>query len=267
MMKLLNRYILFLTISFVFPGTVYALDAASQSSNVFKFQQKLAAKNNARAQYKLATMYEMGIGIAPSIELAKHWYGQASAAGINAASDRLIYLSIKEQGYDQAKNSAWLEGIKKQAEKSNGDGLFLLAQLHREGLGVNKDLNKALDILDQVSLLGAADVEDERRLILQEIEANKKAEITAQKIKVQETARVAQQEKQQQVDKEQLKKQQQVNKEQLKKQQEEVASASQAAKIRRYEKARMQRQLEQQLIDEQQAWASGGVTVEVDEEF
>ena len=54
---------------------------------------------------------------------------------------------------------------------------------------------------------------------------------------------------------------------QLKAKQEEVASANLAAKIRRYEKAMMKMQMEQRQIDKQQAWASGGATAEVDDEF
>jgi len=237
------------------------MEQVNQPSGVFKFQQKLANNGNARAQYKLGTMYECGTGIELDLEKAKHWYGLASAAGIKAASDRLTYLSIKEQGYDEAKNSAWLDSIKKEAGRSNGDSMFLLAQLHREGLGVNKDLNKSLEILDQVSLLGAADVDEEIAMILEEIESGKKAKKVAQRRNKEEVARLAQQEKQQQVE-------QKANKELQVVQQEEAAKAEQAAKIKRYEKAMMQLHLEQQQIDNQQAWASGGdLTATADDEF
>lgn len=260
MMKHINQFILFVAIFLILPGSVYALDALKQSSNVFKFQQKLATNGNARAQYKLATMYEAGVGTAPSIELAKHWYGQSSAAGIKAADDRMTYLLIKKQGFDRAKNSVWLNDLKKAADRSNGDAMFVLAQLYREGLGVNKDLNKALQILDQVSLLGAADVDDEIVLIQAEIEASNKAKQAAKRRDKEEAARLAQQEKRQQVE-------QQANKEQQIAQQQAAAKAEQAAKIRRYEKAMMQLQLEQQQIDKQQAWASGDTAVTADDEF
>jgi nitrous oxide reductase len=261
MMKKLNRFILFISIFLAFPASVYAEGITYPSSGVFKFQHKLATKGNARAQYKLGTMYEYGKGIELDIEKAKHWYGLASTAGIKAADDRIIYLSIKEQGYDQAKYSAWLKAIEKEAGKSNGDSMFVLAQLYREGLGVNKDLNRALEILDRVSLLGAADVEDEMVLIQAEIEANSKVDEVAQRRNEKEhAARLSQQERQQQVKQKQ-------NKEQQIAQQEQADKVRLAAKIRRYEKVMMKLKLEQELIDKQQAWASGGATTTVDDEF
>ncbi len=256
MMKHLNRLILFVAFSLILPGSAHALDTTSQSSNVFKFQQKLANNGNARAQYKLATMYEAGSGTAQSIEQAKHWYSRASAAGITAANDRMTYLVLKEQGYDQAKNAAWLNNIKKEANRSNGDAMFLLAQLYRTGLGVDKDLHKSLEFLDKVSLLGAADVDDEVVMIQAEIEADKRAEATALRKTEAEAARLVQQNAEQQV----VKQQQIV-------QQEEMAKVNQAEKIRRYEEVMMQLQLEQQQIDKQQAWASGSAAASMDDEF
>ena len=177
MMRYLNRFILFVSLSIVFPVGVYAVEMTTQPSAVFKFQHKLATNGNARAQYKLGTMYECGKGIDLDIEKAKHWYGLAATAGIKAADDRLTYLTIKEQGYDQAKYSTWLDVIKKEAGRSEGDSMFVLAQLYLEGLGVNKDLNKALETLDKVSLLGAADVADEILIIQAESKAGNKSKI------------------------------------------------------------------------------------------
>ncbi len=265
-MRHINRLILFISLSFILPASGYAVDASSQSNNVFVFQQKLANKGNARAQYKLATMYESGTGTEQDMEQARHWYYKASSAGVKAAKDRMTYLAIKQQGYDKTKNSAWLAGIQKDAKESKGDALFLLAQLYREGLGVKKDLNKSLEILDKVSLLGAADVESEMALIQQEVDANNKAKQIARKRHKMKLARLALQEKQQQA--EQL-----TNIESPKIPAKEAPlvtkaqkadtpqaadeSAIQAAKIRRYEKAMMALKLEQQKIDEQQAWAAG----------
>ncbi len=274
-MRHINRLILLISLSFLLPVSAYALEANSQTSNVFKFQQKLATRGNARAQYKLGCMYEAGTGIGRDIDQAKHWYNQAATAGIKAASDRMTYLSVKQRGYDKAKDSAWLDGVKKDAKASKGDAMFLLAQLHREGIGVKKDLNRSLEILDQVSLLGAADVEDEMALIQQEFDASKKVKKTARIKRKMELARLAQQEKEQSLVAP-------VNIELVKGQKAEEASAQkaqkieqvakteeaiQAAKVKRYKKAMMQLKLEQQQIDEQQAWAAGGDEEVVDDEI
>lgn len=282
-MRHINRLILFISLSFLLPAGVYAMGANEQSINVFNFQQKLANKGNARAQYKLATMYESGTGTEQDLEQAKHWYYKALSAGIKSASDRMTYLSIKQQGYDKAKNSAWLDSIKKDAKESKGDAMFLLAQLYREGLGVKKDLQKSLDILDQVSLLGAADVENEMALIQQEIERNNKAKRKARKNQKIEFARVAQAKKQQH--EKELQVEQQANIEQqkiLKNEGEkeahintaqpsvqlvETKDAIQAEKVRRYEEAMLKLKLEQQKIDKQQAWASGDDVGVVDDEI
>ncbi len=273
-MRHINRLILFISLSFLLPAGVYAIDASSQSINVFNFQQKLANKGNARAQYKLATMYESGTGTEQDLEQAKHWYYKASVAGIKSANDRMTYLNIKQQGYDKTKHSAWLDGIKKDAGESKGDAMFLLAQLYREGIGVKKDLNKSLEILDQVSLLGAADVENEMALIQQEIEKDNKAKKLARKKHRIDVARLAKQEKLQQVeslaDIKQQKEQKKalvVDNEQKKIQQAEAEKALQQEKIRRYEKAMMQLKLEQQQIDAQQSWAAGGDDESVDDEI
>ncbi len=282
-MRHINRLILFISLSFLLPAGVFAVDAGAQAINVFNFQQKLANKGNARAQYKLATMYESGTGTEQDLEQAKHWYDKASSAGIKAANDRMTYLSVKQQGYDKAKNSAWLDSIKNDAKESKGDAMFLLAQLYREGLGVKKDLNKSLEILDQVSLLGAADVENEMALIQQEIEINNKAKRKARKNKKIELTRQAQTEKkqrekeqqvepqanieQQKVLKKEERKETHINKALPPVQQTEAEMAIQLEKVRRYEKAMLKLKLEQQKIDEQQAWATGGDTGAVDDEI
>jgi len=274
-MRHINRLILLILLSSLLPVSAYAIEASGQASNVFKFQQKLADKGNARAQYKLACMYEAGTGIARDIDQAKHWYNKAATAGIKAASDRITYLSVKQRGYDKSKDSAWLDGIKKDAKASKGDAMFLLAQLYREGIGVKKDLNRSLEILDQVSLLGAADVEDEMALIQQEIDVGKKARKDARKKRKMELARIATQEKEQQlatqanIESEKVPKAEVVPAKKVQKT-EQVANtedAVQAAKIARYKKAMMQLKLEQQKIDEQQAWAAGGKEGTVDDEI
>jgi len=268
-MRLILRLVLIFSFSLFLPASAYALELANQSSNIFKFQQKLATKGNARAQYKLACMYEFGTGIEQSFERAQHWYRQASNAGIKAASDRMSYLLIRKQGYDNKKNSAWLDGIKKAAKESKGDAMFLLAQLYREGLGVKKDLNKAMEILDQVSLLGAADVEKEMALIQQELEARDIAKENAgkkHKIEIAGLAKsVASPGLEQQANIEQRKISQnaqrkavQSSKQRQRAQQVELEKAVLAAKRQRYVKAMMKLKLEQQKIDEQQAWAEGG---------
>lgn len=268
-MRLTHRLVLVFSLSFFLPVSAYALELVNQSSNIFKFQQKLAAKGNASAQYKLACMYEFGTGIEQNLERAQHWYVQASSAGVKAASDRMTYLLVKQQGYDKKKNSAWLDGIQKSAKESNGDAMFLLAQLYREGLGVKKDLTKSVEILDQVSLLGAADVEKEMALIQQEIDVRNAAKKSAEKRRKIELAGLVRQGTSQGLEQQASTEQEKIlrnaqnkaapgNKEQQMRQLGKSEKAILSAKRQRYEKAMMKLKREQQKIDEQQAWAEGG---------
>lgn len=274
-MRLVNRLILFISLSFILPVGAHALELSDQSNNVFKFQQKLANKGNARAQYKLACMYETGTGVERDIEQAKQWYNQAATAGIKSASDRMTYLSVKQRGYDKTKDSAWLEGVKKDAGESKGDAMFLLAQLYREGIGVKKDLNKAIEILDQVSLLGAADVEDEMALIQKEVDANNKINKNLRKERQRKAASAAQQiklkqasnEAQQGAQKAAQKVAPDANKTTQTAQQIDADKAIRAEKIKHYKEVMKKLQLEQQQIDEQQAWASGGKASSADDEI
>jgi len=272
----IKRLILIISLCFLLPTGVYAeVDASSQSNNVFKFQQKLANKDNARAQYKLATMYESGIGTKQDLEQAKHWYYKASSAGIKAAEDRMTYLAMKQHGYDKTKHSAWLESIQKDAKESKGDALFLLAQLYREGLGVKKDLYRSRDILDKVSLLGAADVENEMVLIQQEIEAGKKAKSRARKKHQIELARLAKEKQHPAEPGLNISQQAVTAKKGMEPGNAKVSGgpaltdkkAIRAEKIRRYKKAMMALKLEQQKIDEQQAWAAGSGDGAADDEI
>lgn len=262
--KIFSTPLLLLITALALPLTIQAEVLSSQSSNIFKFQQKLAMNGNEHAQYRLASMYEMGDGVAADIEQAKHWYGRAAEAGSIPASQRSTYLTVKQKGYDPAKNAGWLNSVKTDAGDHKGQAMFLLGQLYREGIGVDKDLDKSLELFKQVRILGVANVDNQITLVQGEIAAKNKAEQQATRAEqinqAQENARLKQSSAEQLA-------MQQAKKEETLKLQVEAEKAEQAEKIRRYERAMMQIKLEQQKIDEQQAWASGGSEATVDDEI
>ena len=238
----------------VMPFGLHAEDVASQTSNLFNFQQKLADNGNVVAQYKLGLMYETGDGVTASLEQAKHWYTLAADGGSRAARQRNAYLRIKSKGYDQAKDIAWLKSIKTDASAHKAEALLLLGQIYREGLGVKKDLNKAMELLQQVQVMGTADVDNQIVQIQKEMAAKNKNESAKRERSAIEKANL------QQENKEKLKQQRAGNKlqkEQQIKQQAESEKLAQEAKIQRYEKAMQKLRDEQKKIDEQQKWASG----------
>lgn len=149
---------------FLFLPVLHAADLVDQSGNLFAFQQKLAARGNAQAQYTVAFMYETGYGVAADTEKAKAWYQQAADKGSAPAAYRLTYLKVREKGFDKAQDKAWLSEVKSEAFASKPEAMFLLGQLYHEGIGVKKDLRKSLDIMYRLGTEGlvAADGEIER---------------------------------------------------------------------------------------------------------
>jgi TPR repeat protein len=261
----LFTYILpLLLTAFVFPSALQAEDLIDQSSNVFNFQQKLAKSGNVHAQYKLATMYEKGDGVKADIEQAKYWYNLASNAGSTSAKQRNTYLIVKEQGYDQAKHADWLNSIEKDASAHNADAVLLLGQLYHQGLGVKKDLDKSLELLNQVRVLGAANVENEIASIRQEIAANKKAAQLKQEKRELEKAQSQQAKKQLKIEQQNAR---EIESQANKQKQAEAAILSKAEKRKKYEEVMRQLKLEQQQIDEQQSLVTGDTETTVDDEI
>ncbi|MBT8133390.1 MAG: sel1 repeat family protein [Gammaproteobacteria bacterium] len=243
-----------------FPITAGADELVSQSSNIFKFQQKLAMNGNVHAQYKLASMYETGDGVTADIKQAKHWYSRAAEAGSKPAMHRSTYLEAKEKGFDPAKDADWLNSVKTEAGAHKAEAMFLLGQLYGEGIGVKKDLLKSLELLKQVRILGVANVDKQIAFIQNEIDQQNKSEQRKKVVRSKENLRLKQASETQLAT-------QQADTEQQAKQKAEAEKLAQAEKIRRYEKAMMQLKMEQQLIDRQQEWASGGDVASADDEI
>ncbi len=240
-----------------------------ESSNLVKFQHRLAEKGNNVAQYKLASMYEIGIGTGQDIEQAKYWYGLAASDGMAAAAQRLSYLEIKQRGFNQSKDTDWLNNVKAGSEKQHPDAMYLLAQMYRGGVGVNKDLNQAVKLLNKISVFDVPYVDREIERTQAELRAientakNQKIQKAKRKKlvsrKVESTQPVVQNNNEQYELKQKIKEQA----ESLKIQEAQMK----AEKRLRYEKVMADLKREQEIIDEQQSKVSGGKAIGVDEEF
>jgi len=252
--KLILAVLLF-SAPILYTGNALA-DGFDQASNVFKFQQKLALNGNEQAQYKLATMYEAGDGVEIDLEQAKKWYTKASSTGNKAATDRNTYLEIKRKGFDKTTDEAWLSSIKADADDNKVEAIRLLGQLYRQGLGVEKDLNVSLDLLTQVNIRGAANVDREIAAIRTEIEAEKIAEkrLTEQR-DAQHLAAIE-------------KERNRVAEEQANAEiKARMLQDSKEEKRRRYEAVMLQLKQEQAQIDKQQSLVSGSNVATIDDEF
>jgi hypothetical protein len=125
-----------------------AADSLAAADTVFRFQSKMAQRGHVASQYALAYMYESGQGTDKNLALAKDWYRQAAQQGFVPAQDRLVYIDILNNGYQQQKQQQWLLKLKRTADDYNhqhqGESAFLLAQLYAAGLAVNKSLTMAV---------------------------------------------------------------------------------------------------------------------------
>jgi len=260
-----------LSSALLIPNHLLAADY-SQGSNIVKFQHKLATRGNAGAQYRLARMLETGDGIAVDLNEAKRWYDLAAKSGLKTAAQRNTYLKVKKQGFDATTDTDWLNGVKIDADRHKPDAVLLMAQLYRQGLGVKKDLNKALNLFNEVRIRGVADVYEEIASIDEEIDANNKT--LQRKQQQRELAKKKERDKQAQLA---LLREVQppakkaaivpakVVKPASKQKQTKILQAKlvtsqqaiQAEKIKRYEKVMLQLKREQALIDAQQAEITG----------
>lgn len=236
--NILSHALLLAVTTALTPLSLHAEDLIDQTSNVFNFQQKMANNGNVGAQFKLATMYETGEGVTANIKQAKYWYAKAAATGSKPAMQRKLYLVTKEKGYEQATDEAWLNGVKADANAHKGEAMLLLGQLYGEGIGVKKDLLKSLELLQQVQILGIANLEDEIVLIQNEIAESNTTGQKSQKPGNDNSHYV--------------------NKKQRELDQAEAKRRAHNEKVKRYERVMQQLQKEQKEIDDQQAWAAGG---------
>jgi len=164
-----------ISISILFSGSAAAVTISGQTSNVFVFQEKLAARGNVKALYKLGYMYEMGEGVDADLAEAKKCYQGAVAKDYEPAKLRLTYMDVKAKGYNKGKDADWLKSVKSQSSGRSVESLealFLLGQLYREGLGVKKDLKKSLEIMYELSMEGVIAADAETSKIEAEITAN-----------------------------------------------------------------------------------------------
>lgn len=151
---------------------LYAVDLGSFGERIFQFQEKLANNGNKLAQYKLGTLYEFGVSVAPDPEQARLWYKKSASQGYQPAIDRLTYLEVKQNGYDESQHRVWFERVLTQAEAYEPDSLILLGQMNRHGIVVDQDLNLALNLLQQASSLGHTEVDSQIDELKRQIQAN-----------------------------------------------------------------------------------------------
>lgn len=199
--------LLTLTLALCISGTGSGLSANSLAAadSVFRFQSKMAQRGHVASQYALAYMYESGQGTEKDLALATDWYNQAAQQGFVPAKDRLVYIDILNNGFQQQQQQQWLLKLKQTADdynhKHQGESAFLLGQLYAAGLAVNKSLTMALKYLHLAEAANVIGSDSEIRRVEAELDAlrasyassdEKAAQGTQQSSKASTTAKPAQ---------------------------------------------------------------------------
>lgn len=177
----------------------------TQADGLFDFQMKLAKKGNAEAEYKVGEMYETGFGVKEDKAEAMVWINKAASQGHETAGFKLLYWDIEKNGVT-ASNKAEFEALKTKSKEGNPQAQYYLGRMYSKGIGVKKDTNKALVLLNKAAFVGLLEAEreavlvreDEQKQAIAKRQANekKRAQVKAKKEK-ERLAKIEQQKKQQ----------------------------------------------------------------------
>lgn len=148
--------ILFSALALLMAGPIYAKDYWKMSNSKL---EKLASKNDVQAQYCLGYNFANGRnGTVQDYSRAAYWYSKAAAAGDGAAQFYLAVYYIEGRGIEPNPQ----EGVRlfqKCIENSHVSSDFQfqsrinLARFYANGkYGLEKDIDKAIDLLENASL-------------------------------------------------------------------------------------------------------------------
>jgi len=219
--------------------------AGSVAESILKSRHLLADKGNVDAQYKLGSMYELGIGTEKNLAMASNFYAKAASKGSVKAKNRLRYLEVRKNGFDKQIHGGWLKQIKKDAKKGDSQAAMILGQLHSYGLGVEKDLDESIRMFNKANLNNPVILFEMDRV---EKERKKLASLELKKKKAQIKQEARKSKKQKQI----VKVQEEVVEEPVDRDSEARRKAEIKRRIAEY---RRKAQEEERLIAEQQAWA------------
>jgi localization factor PodJL len=124
--------------------------------------QHAASKGFAPAQYRIASMYEKGLGVGKNLQLASSWYERAAANGNIKAMHNMAVL-YAEGGIDGKPNYASAaQWFRKAAEYGLRDSEYNYAILVARGLGSAADLPQAYRWFAIAASQGDADAATKR---------------------------------------------------------------------------------------------------------
>lgn len=167
--------------AFLILNIATALAQTNFGQNIYTFHKKLAENGNKLSQYKLGTMYELGLGTKSNIEEAIRWYTISSEKGHTSAANRLTYLQIRKDGYSADIHSNWLDNLRKQVQENDAESIFLVGQLYQHGVGVDKNPNQAILLFKKAGAMGMIEADLQIETLESQQASGKKVAIAIKK--------------------------------------------------------------------------------------
>ncbi|MDE7108239.1 MAG: sel1 repeat family protein [Clostridiales bacterium] len=132
--------------------------APEKSKTAVKFMKRAAEGNHTAALFNLGYYYEVGAYLPKDLKKAKSFYSRAAEAGDEDAAMRLGILEVKS-----GDAAAGLKLFKDRAENKNDIcAKYNMGVCYEQGIGVEADMDKALDIYCEC--IAAGMFEAEKRL-------------------------------------------------------------------------------------------------------
>lgn len=105
------------------------------------------------ALYNIATMYETGLGVEKDLTLAFNYYAKAAEKGFSLAQYELGMMYLKGTAVDRnyALAKEWLD------KSTHPEKYIALGEIYENGLGVKKDILKALHNYETANILDVVD--------------------------------------------------------------------------------------------------------------
>jgi uncharacterized protein len=141
--------ILVIVLTWVTPSLVWAdyqeaIDAFDVGDvlTALKEFQVLADENDARGQYGLGIMYDLGVGVLQSSEQAAKWYQLSAGQGYADAQNNLGVMYENGEGVPRNYGEA-MKWYREAAELGNKDAPNNIGAMYMRGVGISRDFVKA----------------------------------------------------------------------------------------------------------------------------
>lgn len=128
--------------------------------------ERAALQNNANGQSNLGFLYHNGLGVARDFAIAREWYLKAASQGDGLAMNQLGWMYQKGQGVDVNLSEAF-GWYKRSADAGNRNGFNNLAWMYEFGLGISQDLDAAIAYYRKSIEAGDHDARDSLQRVLQ----------------------------------------------------------------------------------------------------